>query len=441
MPKQVSFTKPGYTNQNTLEKQRKMAEYLRAQADQPIQTQQGVPIQWTQGLSKVLKGYSAGKSEGDLRRTEARNAELESQDREAFMAQIQGQKLGWEDRQRMRYEGAMPLDPQREGQFQQGPPRSLMVPRETDVPPYQYQTPRGQERAMEFEISQMPQSEAQQAQALELKNATARGQTKYGNTPIWGKNEQGEWVVLQPSSAGGGLSIAETPTGVVLNRPQYDPLTQQAIYGGRAQGTADVELEMNPLITEVNEQAKVDVFLANAERVGVVDALRARGIEIAKVEAKDFAESANMLVQMETNMPNLINVVDRLRGLSDEATHTMIGKLRDVVTRELNLGVGASGIARAKYMAIVDNEVLPLLRPTFGAAFTVEEGKALRATLGDPNVSPGEKKAILDAFIAAKKGQVMALQAKTESQSPSNELSVDDQNEYDALRQELGYGD
>ena len=45
---------------------------------------------------------------------------------------------------------------------------------------------------------------------------------------------------------------------------------------------------------------------------------------------------------------------------------------------------------------------LPLLKPTFGAAFTVAEGESLKATMGDPNATPEEKMAQLDAFIEQK---------------------------------------
>ena len=53
-------------------------------------------------------------------------------------------------------------------------------------------------------------------------------------------------------------------------------------------------------------------------------------------------------------------------------------------------------------MAMVDNQVLPMLRDTFGAQFTVKEGETLRATLGDPDKTPAEKKAVLEAFIEQK---------------------------------------
>jgi len=43
--------------------------------------------------------------------------------------------------------------------------------------------------------------------------------------------------------------------------------------------------------------------------------------------------------------------------------------------------------------------ILPTLKATFGAQFTVKEGEWLLATLGDANLSPPEKKAALDARV------------------------------------------
>src|SRR5690606_6063350 len=66
-------------------------------------------------------------------------------------------------------------------------------------------------------------------------------------------------------------------------------------------------------------------------------------------------------------------------------------------------------LAKAEYIATIDNQILPLLRDTFGAQFTLEEGNRLRATLGDENLSPAEKKATLRAFIAQKERDIQAL--------------------------------
>ena len=71
----------------------------------------------------------------------------------------------------------------------------------------------------------------------------------------------------------------------------------------------------------------------------------------------------------------------------------------DVLVKESGFGATRGKTARTKFIAIVSNQILPLLKPTFGGSFTVEEGKKLEATLGDPDNSIDEKMAALDAFM------------------------------------------
>jgi hypothetical protein len=130
------------------------------------------------------------------------------------------------------------------------------------------------------------------------------------------------------------------------------------------------------------------------------------------VEGKTDAENVALAESVQSKMPGLRSVIDELTALADTATYTQSGQVMDSVKRELGLPVGQGAIDRASYIAIVDNQVLPLLKDTFGAAFTVAEGQSLRATLGDPNKSPQEKKAILDAFIQQKERDVAAMQRK-----------------------------
>lgn len=130
------------------------------------------------------------------------------------------------------------------------------------------------------------------------------------------------------------------------------------------------------------------------------------------VEGKTDAENVALAESVQSKMPGLRTVIDELTALADTATYTQSGQIMDSVKREFGLEVGQGAIDRASYIAIVDNQVLPLLKDTFGAAFTVAEGQSLRATLGDPNKSPQEKKAILDAFIQQKERDVAAMQRK-----------------------------
>tara|TARA_R110000868_G_C10744540_1_gene752675 strand:- start:167 stop:907 length:741 start_codon:yes stop_codon:yes gene_type:complete len=105
----------------------------------------------------------------------------------------------------------------------------------------------------------------------------------------------------------------------------------------------------------------------------------------------------------EAALPQLTAAVDKLKELGSIGTYTTAGQIRDTILRETGQPMSDGGKARAAYVAHVANNVLPLLRQTFGAAFTAAEGESLKATLGEPNMSPEEKNAVLDAFIEDKK--------------------------------------
>jgi len=134
----------------------------------------------------------------------------------------------------------------------------------------------------------------------------------------------------------------------------------------------------------------------------------ARVIAAGTAAGKASASAASELAEMERNMPGLLAVVAELNDLADIATYTLAGQARDELAKQTGADPSEGAIARARYIATVDNQVLPLLRQTFGAAFTAKEGDTLRQTLGDPNKSPEEKKAVLDAFIAQKRRDLIA---------------------------------
>lgn len=136
------------------------------------------------------------------------------------------------------------------------------------------------------------------------------------------------------------------------------------------------------------------------------------------VEGKTEAENVALAESVASKLPGLRVVIDNLTKLADTATYTQSGQIMDSVKRELGLPVGQGAIDRASYIAIVDNQVLPLLRDTFGAAFTQKEGESLRATLGDPNKSPAEKKAILEAFITQKERDIEGMRGNMPGSTP-----------------------
>ncbi len=130
-------------------------------------------------------------------------------------------------------------------------------------------------------------------------------------------------------------------------------------------------------------------------------------------------ESAVELKGLERALPGLEKVVTDLSALGKKATYTRVGQGADAVRRQLDMGVGPGAIARKEYIAKVDNEVLPLLRSTFGAQFTQKEGESLKATLGDPNASPEEKDAVLRSFIQTKRSQIEKMKGTTSPAKPA----------------------
>jgi len=128
---------------------------------------------------------------------------------------------------------------------------------------------------------------------------------------------------------------------------------------------------------------------------------------------KDEGDAIGTYRSMTSRMPGLESVVENLTGLADKATYTLGGQAVDWTRRQLGAEPREAAVARAQYTAIVDNQILPLLRDTFGAQFTQKEGETLRATLGNPDVSPKEKQALLTAFIEQKRRDIEALATRT----------------------------
>jgi len=155
---------------------------------------------------------------------------------------------------------------------------------------------------------------------------------------------------------------------------------------GEVMGGKRAEFEMNPPIER------------ETNRAGVV--------------GKDLGEADNALRDAESSMPQLESAVQTLSDLGKDATYTLAGRATDTAVRQSGMGATEGAKARAAYIAHVKNNVLPLLRQTFGAQFTAAEGESLLATLGDPNASPEEKDATLKAFIEDKRATLGTLERR-----------------------------
>jgi hypothetical protein len=135
-----------------------------------------------------------------------------------------------------------------------------------------------------------------------------------------------------------------------------------------------------------------------------------KGEASQKAEGKEEGEARASLATVRSKLPGLKVVAEQLAKLGDAAAYTKAGQLMDYGRAQANLPPRAEAIARTKYIAMVDNQVLPLLRETFGAQFTQKEGESLKTTLGDPEKSPQEKRAVLEAFIEQKVRNIEALE-------------------------------
>lgn len=207
----------------------------------------------------------------------------------------------------------------------------------------------------------------------------------------------------------------QTPNAPLMpNQYPQDPVAAHAAATAQQQQQIGVSPMQRPELSgppmqppQLGEVPGYTDLMAN--RAGQIKQAEAQSQEVGK----RLGEAQGTLTFLDANMPKLEEVANKLGNLSDTATHTMAGRGLDFVNRELDRPARPGAVDRADYIATVDNEVLPLLRDTFGAAFTVAEGNSLRATLGDANKSPQEKKAVLNAFINQKKSQVQALQRQT----------------------------
>jgi len=197
------------------------------------------------------------------------------------------------------------------------------------------------------------------------------------------------------SPTGGGVQTVLAP--VDPNGPR-EPVGKVEIVGQYGL-TAGEQVQQKAKEAGAKKGAEIE---AETKLKPKLEAEVTRQRKIAEEEGALFTE----LQQMEAALPMVKEAVNNLRQLAPLATHTLVGQGVDALARELGFGATEGATARAKYISIIRNQVLPLLKPTFGAAFTVQEGEKLEATLGDPDLGPEEKLAQLEAFMEQKERDI-----------------------------------
>lgn len=178
----------------------------------------------------------------------------------------------------------------------------------------------------------------------------------------------------------------------------------------RAGSSAQERIAVSPELTEqvaasgatiegAREEAKLRKELAFKPKIQAA-------VKLAEAEAAAKGETLTSLARSEAALPGLVQTVDILKELAPIATSTLGGRFFDAAVKESGFGATKGATARAKFIAIINNQVLPLLKETFGAAFTFQEGEALKATMGSPDASPAEKIAQLESFIEQKRRSI-----------------------------------
>jgi hypothetical protein len=134
------------------------------------------------------------------------------------------------------------------------------------------------------------------------------------------------------------------------------------------------------------------------ERVATSQARIKSAVKEAEVIAKARGETVTELTKAKAALPGIKEVVGQLKVLADDATFTLGGQAFNQVAKQFGYSVDGD-TARSSMIALIDNQVLPLLRPIFGAAFTKAEGDSLKQALANPDSTPESRKAQLDAFL------------------------------------------
>lgn len=256
----------------------------------------------------------------------------------------------------------------------------------------------------------------------------------------------GDSVNLFNQQQGRGKSAAtrdfETKVNLVKNDPELKtPAAKAAAIDlgleARASTSAQERIASDPVLTDAVAQSTAQIAEAKSEATEGAKLKQqlkhkpaiTRAIKLAEKAAIEQGEVLTDLARAEAGLPGLIAATNNLKELSRVATSTFGGRFFDVIAKESGWGSTKGANARAKYIAIIDNQVLPLLKQTFGAAMTEGEGLRLSNTLGDANASPEQKMLQTEAFIEQKLRDIERLksQASAGAKAEDELINVSDE--------------
>lgn len=176
--------------------------------------------------------------------------------------------------------------------------------------------------------------------------------------------------------------------------------------------------------TRITPEGNVEVIPGAAEAKTTIKSAESEGTAFGTETGTQKA----LLRSMNSKMPELESTVNNLSKLGKLATYTTTGKVVNETRKQLGLPPSEGAVTREEYINTVRDQVLPLLRQTFGSQFTAREGDSLVATLGDLDKTPQEKDAALRSFIRQKRQTIQSLEREvgTPKQSKQQDFSEED---------------
>lgn len=164
----------------------------------------------------------------------------------------------------------------------------------------------------------------------------------------------------------------------------------------------------------------------------------AKMVSLAQSEAAAKGETFTELGRAQAALPGIKDVVDKLKILSGKATFTLAGRGFNRVAKEFGFST-KGGTSRTQMISMVDNQVLPMLKPIFGSAFTVVEGDRLRDSILDPDSTPDSRVASLTSFYEQMERNIQSKQRELDpkNQPEGLKLSVEEALELQQLEAEF----
>ena len=178
---------------------------------------------------------------------------------------------------------------------------------------------------------------------------------------------------------------------------------------GKTDIVAESQAKIKSSGAQAVEEGKAKGQSISAPLIAQTKAGIEEAVTLARDDAASRGEALTELQVANASMPSLISVVDELKELAPLVTSTIGGNVFNTMAKELGFGATEGSTAKAKFSSVINNQILPLLKQTFGAAFTKAEGDELKSTMGNVDAAPAEKIAQLNSFID---GKVREIQTK-----------------------------